>query len=691
VASISKTVRPKRSNNRTVAPSGYGLTVSRGTPVTTGVDGTGTVLFTETFANASFAARGWYDISSTDWVASPAPSGLPGALRMTWTAGQTNATTRTMRRLFSPTDRIYIKYQQSFGANWVGSGQSYHPHMVMCLSELDGDYGNTADSFLAFYCETNYQSGNRPAVKFQDNQYVAAGSIGSNVSEARATSGANGQQGYADSWDLYADSGVSQGWYNSRNLVGAVQMAAGNTAWHTVEVEVVLNTVSGGIGQTDGICRYWWDGVLVWERTNLIMRTGTRPTLRFNQFLLTPYIGDGSPVTQTTYMGDLTVATARTSGGTPPASAALTGTSTSGWYESEVVSGGDTVIVTLTNDTWVAAGSLFDAQRRNILDGIVAASSPTNGWNNSRSSLAVTNVVRTSDAVATITLGALASYSVTASETLTVTVPGSALSGGNAVVALPSLMISEGAVPTFDPYGNRPASYTTVTTDYAFSAVLPTSPSDVTIPDGSGWAISSAGSLARVSDATAPRSSPYAAQWTYPPSLTGGNSVGKFYRSVGSANAFYISLAVWHDSNFEFNSVSNKFVTFFNSDGGTDLLETSHNGSPLVWQFERPGSTTLYGPTTAFGTSITEADLRGTWWNLEIQYVGGVGTGSVRVWAGRSDGSDGAVGQLVMQHTGINVYLPAPEFQLDSTWGGGTASPTRTSYRRIDHFYMSHP
>lgn len=39
MASISKTVRPKRSNNNAVSPTGYGLTVGRGTPA---VGGTGT-------------------------------------------------------------------------------------------------------------------------------------------------------------------------------------------------------------------------------------------------------------------------------------------------------------------------------------------------------------------------------------------------------------------------------------------------------------------------------------------------------------------------------------------------------------------------------------------------------------------------------------------------------------------------
>jgi len=39
--------------------------------------------------------------------------------------------------------------------------------------------------------------------------------------------------------------------------------------------------------------------------------------MRFNQFIIAPYIGDGSPVDQTMWVDNLTVATSRTGGGTP--------------------------------------------------------------------------------------------------------------------------------------------------------------------------------------------------------------------------------------------------------------------------------------------------------------------------------------------------------------------------------------
>lgn len=284
----------------------------------------GTTLFTETFADSNFASRGWYDLSSTDRVASPAPPGMPGSLRMTWNSGATVPSTGTMRKAFTATDRLYVKYQQSFSANWVGSGQNYHPHLVMCLSDQDGAYESPSDCRLAIYSEVSYASGNRPSMQFQDNQYIDVANLGANVSEARATCGANGQQGYADYWDSYSFPGLSHNWYNARGLRGAVTMSPGDTAWHTIEFEVILNSIVGGIGQTDGICRYWWDNVLVWERTNLIMRTGTRPTLKMNQFLFAPYIGDGSPVTQTTYIADLTVGTERPSGGIPELPSGLT-------------------------------------------------------------------------------------------------------------------------------------------------------------------------------------------------------------------------------------------------------------------------------------------------------------------------------------------------------------------------------
>ena len=110
--------------------------------------------------------------------------------------------------------------------------------------------------------------------------------------------------------------------------------------------------------------------------------------------------------------------------------------------ESQIVSGGQQIVITLSNDTWVNA--TFDAQRQNIIDGLTSAQSELTGWNNEvRDNEVVTAVVRTSDTVVTITLSAAASYDVTADETITVTIPATALvTSGSALVASPTISVT---------------------------------------------------------------------------------------------------------------------------------------------------------------------------------------------------------------------------------------------------------
>jgi hypothetical protein len=122
-------------------------------------------------------------------------------------------------------------------------------------------------------------------------------------------------------------------------------------------------------------------------------------------------------------------------------SAAITGTISDGATSPQVQSGGQTAIVTLTNTKWVASGATFNAQRQNIIDGFVSASSDTNGWNNRRSDFAVTDVARTSDTIATVTFSASSNYAIPSSETITLTVPATAL-GGSALTATPTFTIT---------------------------------------------------------------------------------------------------------------------------------------------------------------------------------------------------------------------------------------------------------
>ncbi|MEK7584567.1 MAG: hypothetical protein AAB490_04955, partial [Patescibacteria group bacterium] len=126
-----------------------------------------------------------------------------------------------------------------------------------------------------------------------------------------------------------------------------------------------------------------------------------------------------------------------------PVSAALTGTATASITEADIVTGGKTIILTLTNDTWVAAGATFDAQRQNIINGIDSAQAEGTGWDAEvKAKEVVGAVVRTSSTVVTITLTAQAGYNITATETITATIPSTALLGGNAVVAAPTFAIT---------------------------------------------------------------------------------------------------------------------------------------------------------------------------------------------------------------------------------------------------------
>ena len=119
--------------------------------------------------------------------------------------------------------------------------------------------------------------------------------------------------------------------------------------------------------------------------------------------------------------------------------ATLTGTITTA-DEADIVAGGKTIILTLTGDTWVAAGATFDAQRQPVLDGLTSAQTETTGWNNEvRDKEVVTAVARTSDTVVTITLSAQSGFDITADDNITDTIPAAALvTSASAVVACAS-------------------------------------------------------------------------------------------------------------------------------------------------------------------------------------------------------------------------------------------------------------
>ena len=79
--------------------------------------------------------------------------------------------------------------------------------------------------------------------------------------------------------------------------------------WHHVEAYFKLNSISAGKGTPDGQIRYWYDSKLLISYDNILFRTAQYPDMKLNQFLIAPYIGDGSPLDQTMWIDELTVAT----------------------------------------------------------------------------------------------------------------------------------------------------------------------------------------------------------------------------------------------------------------------------------------------------------------------------------------------------------------------------------------------
>ena len=88
------------------------------------------------------------------------------------------------------------------------------------------------------------------------------------------------------------------------------------------------------------------------------------------------------------------------------------------------MAGSETLIITLTGDTWVATVGQDNAITTALINGIDSAQVEAAGWDAVvKIGLTFNDVTRTSATVVTVTLPAFATYDITAAETVTVTVP----------------------------------------------------------------------------------------------------------------------------------------------------------------------------------------------------------------------------------------------------------------------------
>ena len=273
-----------------------------------------TLLFEEKFENTDFKSRGWYDnlncqISKTERIA-----GSNSSIQFRFLAGAKTPTSGgAMRKKFTASNQVYVSYYVKYSSNWQGSNRSYHPHEIMLLTNVDGSYSSLAHSHLTAYIEQNEGI---PHIAIQDGLNIDQSRINRDltfITEKRATAGCNGNSdGYSGS--CYLSGSSYRNWKQWKASSVWFQDSVGpryKSNWHRIEAFIKLNTVTNGIANKDGIIKYWYDGTLVFSRYNVMIRTGAWPTMKFNQFVLAPYIGDGSPVAQTFWIDNLVVKTDR--------------------------------------------------------------------------------------------------------------------------------------------------------------------------------------------------------------------------------------------------------------------------------------------------------------------------------------------------------------------------------------------
>lgn len=287
------------------------------------------LLFSEGFDDSNYASRGWYDGTYFSLTSSNCYSGscaqFPFAQGATTWTGSTGA----MRKEFAATDSMYVSMYLKFATGWRGSQQLYHPHMFLVLSDLDdaaNKWSPLANNYLDTYVEFLSDIGSpyaiRPVLALQDELNVNT-SYGtppvdlSAITENRSVNDCNTPL-YAgvESGDCYADFT-----YYSANRWKASSTSVATNAWHHVEAYFHMNSISGSKGQHDGIMQEWIDGTQVINQSNVLYRTNQHPTMKWAQFVIAPYIGDGAPIAETFYLDSLSVYDGLPSSDTtPPAS-----------------------------------------------------------------------------------------------------------------------------------------------------------------------------------------------------------------------------------------------------------------------------------------------------------------------------------------------------------------------------------
>ncbi|MEK6258863.1 MAG: hypothetical protein AABP62_09605 [Planctomycetota bacterium] len=242
------------------------------------------ILFRESFDDPQLLKREWYD-GDRFTISETQPHAGKGCLEYAWKAStSTPASSSGIRHLFKATDTVFLRCYIKLSKDWGWTGRAYHPHLMHFMTTENEKFRGPAASHLTVYIEP-WNGRLRLAAQDIQNKDQPHG-----LTQGPLRGGYNGQM-YDSKEVLFDDDG-----------------------WHCVEAMYQLNSLDlkADKSNADGIVRGWFDGKLVIDRTDVILRSTDFPNMKFNQFLLTPYFGPGLlPHEQTLWIDELAVGTNR--------------------------------------------------------------------------------------------------------------------------------------------------------------------------------------------------------------------------------------------------------------------------------------------------------------------------------------------------------------------------------------------
>jgi hypothetical protein len=242
------------------------------------------MLFSENFDDAHLPKRGWYD-GDRFTVSDKQPHAGKGCLEYRWEAGTSKPDNSSgVRRLFTPTDTVYLRFYLKLSKGWAWTARPYHPHLMHFMTTGNGKFHGPAASHLTVYIEPW---------------------------NGKLRLGAQDIQNKGRPHGL--TQGPLKGSFNGRTYDSKEELFK-DDAWHCVEALFRLNTldIKADRPNADGVVRGWFDGKLVIDHTDVILRSTDFPKMQFNQVLLTPYFGPGLlPQAQTLWIDELVVGTKR--------------------------------------------------------------------------------------------------------------------------------------------------------------------------------------------------------------------------------------------------------------------------------------------------------------------------------------------------------------------------------------------